>query len=46
MTIALVITALYVGLAYLVFVRFKWLKFSITWGVIVRSPECTSSSCS
>jgi multidrug resistance efflux pump len=34
MTIALVITALYVGLAYLVFVRFKWLKFSITWGVI------------
>ena len=34
MTIALVITVLYVGLAYLVFVRFKWLKFSITWGVI------------
>ena len=34
MTIALVITALYVALAYLVFVKFKWIKFSIAWGVI------------
>jgi multidrug resistance efflux pump len=34
MTIALVITALYVGLAYLVFVKFKWIRFSIAWGVI------------
>jgi len=34
MTIALVIVVVYIGVAYLVFVKFKWIKFSITWGVI------------
>jgi multidrug resistance efflux pump len=34
MTIALAITVVYLAVAYLTFVRFKWIKFSITWGVI------------
>src|SRR4029450_12243603 len=34
MTIALAITAVYLGLAYLTFFKFKWIKFSITWAVI------------
>ncbi|MCP4384808.1 MAG: HlyD family secretion protein, partial [Hyphomicrobiales bacterium] len=34
MGVALVITLVYLVIVYLVFFRFKWLKFSITWGVI------------
>ncbi|MCB1487663.1 MAG: efflux RND transporter periplasmic adaptor subunit [Bauldia sp.] len=34
MGIALVITIVYVIAVYLVFFRFKWLKFSIVWGVV------------
>lgn len=34
MGVALVITLVYLIIIYLVFFRFKWLKFSITWGVI------------
>lgn len=34
MGIALVITLVYVILVWLVFFRFKWLKFSIVWGVV------------
>jgi len=34
MGVALVITIVYIIAVYLVFFRFKWLKFSIVWGVV------------
>jgi len=34
MAIALLITFLFVAAVYLVFFRFKWLKFSATWGIV------------
>ena len=34
MTIALIITFLYVVVVWLIFFRFKWLKFNIVWGVV------------
>ena len=34
MLIALLITFLFLLFVYLVFFRFKWLKFSMTWGIL------------
>jgi multidrug resistance efflux pump len=35
MAIALLITFVFIAFVYLVFFKFKWLKFSATWGIII-----------